>query len=281
MNKPLKITLMILLIFVLILLYARYVGTSGLITKEYSIYHNKLPDYFDGLKIVHFSDIHYKRAINMKKINKVIEEINLINPDIVIFTGDLIDSDTPLSDDDYEFLTDSLDSINAKYGKYSVIGNHDISDYDNVKNVYKNSDFKLLENSFDVIYSTSNEEIFIGGLGNVTNNQDNVEETLEILNTNNITYQIILTHEPDISDEIVELTDASLILAGHSHNGQIRIPFIGPIYTPPYSRKYYDEYYQINNTDLYISSGIGVSTVNYRLWNHPSINFYRINKKTS
>ena len=73
----------------------------------------------------------------------------------------------------------------------------------------------------------------------------------------------------------------NLILAGHSHNGQVRLPFIGAIYTPIGAKKYYDNYYNVSGTKLYISSGIGVSTTNYRLWNHPSINFYRINKEVS
>ena len=94
-------------------------------------------------------------------------------------------------------------------------------------------------------------------------------------------YKIILVHEPDISDKIIKDYSVNLILAGHSHNGQVRLPIIGPIYTPPYSKKYYDNYYDIDGTNLYISSGIGVSTVNYRLWNRPSINFYRINKEAS
>ena len=57
-----------------------------------------------------------------------------------------------------------------------------------------------------------------------------------------------------------------------------RLPGIGALYTPNNSKKYYDEYYEINGTDLYISSGIGVSIINYRLFNKPSINFYRVNK---
>ena len=92
-------------------------------------------------------------------------------------------------------------------------------------------------------------------------------------------YQIVLTHEPDISDKIVDNYDIDLILAGHSHNGQIRLPIIGAIYKPPGAKKYYDEHYKIDNTNLYISSGIGVSTINYRFLNKPSINFYLINKK--
>lgn len=280
MNKLLKILFKLLIIIILTLLYARYIGTAGLITKEYSLYHKNLPNNFDGLKIVHFSDLHYKRAISNKKVTKIIEEINLINPDIVIFTGDLIDQDINLSDKDWEFLTKSLNNITAKYGKYSILGNHDIIETKKIKELYKNSNFKLLENTYDIIYNQVNEKIFIGGLGNVSNNQDNIEETLEILKTEDIKYQIVLTHEPDISNEITSVSDVSLILAGHSHNGQIKLPIIGALYTPPYSEKYYKEYYKVNNTDLYISSGIGVSTLNYRLFNHPSINFYRINKES-
>ena len=98
-------------------------------------------------------------------------------------------------------------------------------------------------------------------------------------NENDVNYKIILVHEPDISDSIVDNYTVNLILAGHSHNGQVRLPIIGAIYTPPGAKKYYDEHYMIDDTNLYISSGIGVSSVNYRLWNRPSINFYRINKR--
>ena len=91
-----------------------------------------------------------------------------------------------------------------------------------------------------------------------------------------------MVHEPDFADNIINEYSVDLILSGHSHNGQIRIPLVGALYTPENAKKYYDEYYSINNTDLYISSGIGVSKYNYRLFNHPSFNLYRIYKeKTS
>ena len=88
-----------------------------------------------------------------------------------------------------------------------------------------------------------------------------------------------MVHEPDITFDIVNDYSVNLILAGHSHNGQVRLPIIGAIYTPPGAKKYYDEYYSVSGTDLYISSGIGVSSINYRLFNRPSINFYRVNKE--
>mgnify|MGYP000677626854 CR=1 FL=1 len=90
----------------------------GLITKEYSIKDNNIPSDFDGLKIIHFSDLHYNRAINIKKVKNIVKEINLINPDIVVFTGDLIDQDANLTNEDYNQLTNILNDIKAKYGKY-------------------------------------------------------------------------------------------------------------------------------------------------------------------
>lgn len=282
MKKIFKWLLIIFLLLFLIIVYARYIGTMGIITKEYNITDSNIPDSFDGIKIVHFSDLHYNRAISLEKVKSIVQEVNLINPDIVVFTGDLIDKDVTLSDDDYKDLTTLLSNINAKYGKYSVLGNHDYDSMDEVIKVYNDSNFNYLDNDYDIIYSKNSEKIFIGGVNTVSYHMDDINKALQDLKKDDsINYKIVLVHEPDISDKIVDDYSVNLILAGHSHNGQIRLPIIGPIYTPKYAKKYYDNYYDINGTSLYISSGIGVSTVNYRLWNRPSINFYRINKETS
>ena len=279
MNKWYKFLGVLALIITLVLLYARYIGTMGFITKEYTLYNNNISGGFDGLKIVHFSDIHYNRAISSAKINQIVDEINLINADIVVFSGDLIDKDVDLSEDDYKFLTEAFNNINAKYGKYAVLGNHDYNKMDKVIDIYTDSDFKYLDNSYDIIYNQNNEKIFIGGIGNVTYNLDNLNTTMEYFNNDtDVCYTIMLVHEPDISDNIVSDYDVDLILGGHSHNGQVRIPLIGALYTPNGAKKYYEEYYGIDDTPLYISSGIGVSIANLRLFNKPSINFYRINK---
>lgn len=279
MNKWLKFVISIILILIGIVLYARFISTMGFDTKEYTLYSDDIPLGFDGIKIVHFSDIHYNRAIDSAKVDKIIEEINLINADIVVFTGDLIDKDMDIKNSDYEYLTSSFSKINARYGKYAILGNHDYKEMDKVIEVFNDSGFKYLENSYDIIYSKNNEKIFIGGIGNVSYNLDDVDKTMEYFNNDDsIDYKIILVHEPDISDKIVDNYNVSLILAGHSHNGQVRLPIIGALYTPPGAKNYYDEHYIIDGTDLYISSGIGVSAINYRFWNRPSINFYRINK---
>lgn len=281
MKKVLKWLFIVIVFIIGIVLYARFVGTMGLTTKEYVIMDKDVPDNFDGLKIVHFSDLHYNRAISLNKVKSIVNEINDINPDIVVFTGDLIDRDAIISDNDYDELANVLGNIKSKYGKYAVIGNHDYEkDKDGVIKVFHKADFKYLDNSYEIIYNKENEKIFIGGLGNVTHNQEDISKMMEYFNGegNKIDYKIILVHEPDIADNIVKDYKVNLILAGHSHNGQVRLPIIGAIYKPPYAKNYYDNYYNLDGTNLYISSGIGVSTINYRLFNHPSINFYRINK---
>lgn len=279
MKKFLAITFIILLSIFGILLYSRYVATSGLITKEYVIT-TDIADSYVGFKIVHFSDLHYGRIITDQELKIISKEINLINPDIVVFTGDLIDDSIDTDNFNDEKLISFLSSIKAKYGKYAVRGNHDYVVYaDKIKNLFADAGFTYLENSYDILYNESNDKIFIGGLDTSFYDKDDLDKTLAYQDEN-ISYKIMLTHEPDISDEIVSKDNTiNLILAGHSHNGQVRLPFIGALTTPEKAKKYYDNYYKIQNTDLYVSSGIGVSKVDFRLFNRPSINFYRINKK--
>lgn len=282
MKKFIKFLLILILIIILIFIYARYVGTKGLITKEYKIETTDIPNSFDGLKVVHFSDLHYLRVTNSNTLKKVVDEINLINPDIVFFTGDLIDKDFNLNEREEKELTELLDNIKSKYGKYSIIGNHDYTkDEELLKKIYTNSNFTLLQNSYDIIYSNNNEKLFIGGTDTYSFDKADINKTMEYFNTNeDINYKIILTHEPDYSDTIITNYNIDLILSGHSHNGQINIPFIKKLFLPYGSKKYYENHYNINNTNLYISSGIGESRINIRLFNKPSINFYRINKIT-
>ena len=100
MRKIYKVIIYVMIIIILTVLYARFIGTSFLKVKEYPIYSDSVPNDFDGIKIIHFSDLHYKRAITREKIDKIVDEINLIKPDIVVFTGDLIDKDSIIVEDD-------------------------------------------------------------------------------------------------------------------------------------------------------------------------------------
>ena len=281
MKKILNIIIFLMVLVVSILFYARFIGTTGLNTHEIVINDN-IDSSYDGLKIVHFSDIHYTRVITNKRVKQLVDEINLLKPDIVFFTGDLIDADSTPNSKNKDKLINYLKEINSKYGKYAIIGNHD---YDNhlelVEEIYEESDFKLLKNDYDVIYNSNNDKLFIGGVNTDSYSLADIDKTMEYFDTNeDIKYKIILVHEPDYADTIVNnYPDVNLILSGHSHGGQVRLPIIGGIIHNYKAQKYSNDFYQINNTKLYVSNGIGVSRYNFRLFNRPGINFYRIYEK--
>lgn len=273
-----NIILIISFIIILILLYGYIIEPNLFITKEYTIKDPNLPDSFDGVKIVHFSDLHYGRNIKIKNIDKIVNEINFIKPDIVVFTGDLIEYPNKLTTNDLNVLTKSLKNIKAKIGKYAILGNHDYDfDKEKVKNILVNSNFQVLQNSKETLYNNNKEKIMLYGLDDVLKKEADLNKTFEIKEEE---YKIVLVHEPDYIDHILkEDSTINLILAGHSHDGQIKIPFLQKFYKLEGATKYYANYYQKNNTNIYISSGIGVSQVTFRLFNLPSINFYRINKE--
>lgn len=283
-----KFLIVFILLISSLLLWSRYISTMGFNVNEYKVINNNLPVSFNGLKVVHISDIHYDRTIDNKKLNEIVTKINLIKPDIVIFSGDLIDKDIKLTDIMQNEIIASLKKIDALYGKYFISGNHDF-DFSSYISIMESSGFINLNNNYDIITNNKYESIYIGGLESSNKGKPDVEKitsyfnivsdtpTEEDLKKINI-YKILTIHEPDIMLN-VEKYDFNLVLAGHSHNGQIRLPFVGKLYTPTGAKTYYDTYYKINNTDFYVSNGLGTSTINFRLFNRPSFNFYRLVKE--
>ncbi len=281
-----KIIIYVILFLLIItgtLLYSRFVSTKGLVIKEYKIVNDKITDSYHGLKVVHISDIHYGSIIYKRELENLVRKINLLKPDIVFFTGDLF-SDENINDKYIQELIEVLSKIKVKINKYAINGNHDYDHPKEFNKVMKNSDFIILNDKHDVIYNEKNEAIFVAGIstnsyGNLTIN-DKVKPMKEYLETteDKFIYNILLIHEPDFIEKI-DYEKFDLILSGHSHNGQVRLPFIKKIYTPYGARKYYSEYYKLNNTDLYISNGLGTSVIKFRFFNKPSFNFYRITNK--
>lgn len=259
-------------------LYARFIGTSGIIIKEYLIVNKELPSSFSGLKIAHLSDIHYGQTTRKKQMEEIVKRVNEYEPDIIVITGDLLDRNLTYSNQDIKDLEECLQGLNAKTGKYIIMGNHD-----NTQQVYNeivlNSGLTNLNEKHELLYYKSNEPIIISGMSTGEYSgltpEQKIEDSIQLIKEKNVSYSILIMHEPDYINEI-EYENFDLILAGHSHNGQVRLPFIGAIILPPHAEAYYDEYYKINNTDLYISSGIGTSTLKFRLFNRPSFNLYRI-----
>ena len=114
MKKLLMTILSLMTIFFVLLLYSRFIGTTGLITNEIAL-KEQIPESYKGLKIIHFSDLHYKKVITEKRVKDLIKEINRNKPDIILFTGDLLDKDYQLTNKDINFLITYLKKLNSKY----------------------------------------------------------------------------------------------------------------------------------------------------------------------
>lgn len=278
-KKFFKITFVLIISFSLFFLYAKYSPTICLIAKEKRIINEKIPDTFNGIKIIHFTDIYYGKTITKKEIKNMVKEINKRKPDIVVFTGNLIEKNYKLSTKEKEELINMLKQINASIDKYAVYGKNDEkSDFTTIMN---QSNFILLDNNYDLVYE-SNNPILIVGLSSYVKNDRNIENSFKYFKEethNSNIYTISIMSETEDLDTIITNYNPDLVLAGNSLNGEISIPFIGGIIKQKGSSKYINPYYKVNNTDVYISSGLASPTLGFRIFNNQSFNLYRLSNK--
>lgn len=265
-----KLFFLLILIICLVVVYSKYIGTSGLILKEYTIDKYNTPLSYKGFKIAHFSDVHYGNNVGTKELKNLVKKINMTNPDIIVFSGDFIDKRKKITDEEVTKITEILKELDSTYGKYYVSGDEDIK-CESYGAIFDGAGFMSLDNTYDVIYNKSNESILISGL---SANGDSVYLN-ELFKNLNIGYKIFVMHMPDDYSKIDDYK-FDLILSGHSLNGQIVIPFYGGVFKYKGSNKYYKPHYKIEDADLYISGGIGTKDYDYRLFNRPSFNLYKL-----
>lgn len=271
----LKLIVILLILFVAFYFFNNEISTGGIIVKENRIINEKIPDNLNGLKIIHFSDLKYGTTMDMKKTKEIVKLINKRNPDLVLFTGNLISSKYKISSKEQEKLITELSKIDSKLGKYAVYG---YDDSDLFRTILNQSDFNILINGYDLIYKNIEQPILLIGEDSALDKRINVEKSFEYKKTNQNIYTIVLTNETDPIDEIASY-QPDLILAGGNLNGTIRIPKIGGIVKKTGSAKYTNPYQRLGNCDVYVSSGLGTDGIGFRLNNHPSINFFRLSNK--
>ncbi|MDD6272146.1 MAG: metallophosphoesterase [bacterium] len=280
-HKLLYLLLLVIILCTGLYLDAKYIGIKGLKVKEYRVESSILTSNFSGVKIVHFSDLLYKSTIDNNDIKKLVNRINELRPDIVVFTGDLVDKNKNITDSDTNFLIEQLSLIDANISKYAIYGDYDYS-YDKYEDVMTASNFILLNNSYDTIYYNNNNPIYIVGFPSSIKEKTDLNKSFEFYSDENRKYTMVLVHDGKTIKALDESSyEVDLILGGHSLGGSIRIPYLGGVFIDDRSYKYYDEYYSKGLTNIYISSGIGTNNYNYRFLNKPSFNLYRLKAQSS
>ena len=276
-RKFINFLIFILILSVGLIMYSRYVGTKGLIVKEYRIADEKIPYNFSGVKIVHFSDLLYKSTVNLDDVKNMVERINELKPDLVFFTGGLISKGKSLSDEETRELSSVLKEIDYTIGKFAVKGDEDGDEF---SIVMSDSGFEVLNNSGIFVYNKALTPIYVAGLSSSISDAINVESAFELVDADankDAYFKILLMHEGDSATSVLKSRDdVDLILAGNSLNGSVVLPFYGGIFESRGSETYKNPFYEVNGTLIYVSSGLGTKNINYRFNNKPSFNFYRL-----
>ena len=248
---------------------------------EVKITSSKIPSSFKGYKILQISDLHNKQFGDKQGV--LIQKIESIDPDIIAITGDLIDSKSY----DAEVSMQLIREIVKKYPVYFVTGNHEqwSGKYNRLEKELKKYDVNVLRNEH-VGIRKGEQEINLLGIDDpefVTGNRDEgsvvKDEILKAkFEMRPDTYNVLLSHRPEFLTEYAD-EQIDLVLSGHAHGGQIRLPFIGGLVAPNQGifPTYTAGLYEKQNTHMIVSRGLGNSIIPQRIFNRPELVIVQFN----
>lgn len=268
-----KLICFLIIVTIIFYTYARLIEPSLLTVKYENIYSDLLNDK-DNIKIIQFSDTHISEFFDMDNLKKTVDKINNENPHIVVFTGDLIDQYNKYENkDNIHEIGEALSEINAPLGKYAIYGNHDYGG--GAENAYRqimeDGGFELLVNEKAKI-----DEHNINIIGMDDSIFGTFDKEIIVSYIDEDCFNIILSHEPDVAEHFLEY-NADLFICGHSHGGQVNLPFIN--YTPPLAQKYVRGMYAVDNyrqTKIYVNVGLGTSKIPMRFMAAPELTVFTL-----
>ncbi|MHB1938054.1 MAG: metallophosphoesterase [Acidobacteriaceae bacterium] len=254
-------------------------GAAGLLaySGEYERHHleithrtvelTRLPPALDGLRIAQLSDIHFEQYTEPGFLRHVVDQVNRLAPDLVMLTGDYV-SGGPMpsafgAKSSYP-CAEILSGIVCPQ-RWCVLGNHDVKVGGKiVTDALETHGLPVLANA-RVPYERDGARLWIAGVKDIGESHPDLHlATPRGLQTASEPV-ILMAHEPDYADRVVKHGGVDLMLSGHTHGGQVRLPFVGALYTPPLGRKYIEGLFHLQNgLQLYVNRGIGTVGVPLR-----------------
>jgi len=255
--------------------YARTIEPALLDIQTVQIRHPLIPASFDGVKMVQFSDTHLGFQYTLRQFAGLMQKINELKPDIVFFTGDLMDA--PNRYKDLEKIAPVLAKLHASLGKFCIYGNHDHGGYGSelYKQIMEDADFTLLLNE-SVILEKKNSRIGIAGIDDAMLGRPDIRAATQHIPDHIFT--LLLSHAPDLADA-ASYYKIDWQLSGHSHGGQVKLPCFGALVTPPFARKYLEGHYllgQARKLHLYVNRGIGTTRLPFRFMAKPELTVFTL-----
>ena len=258
-------------------------GNRNLVITEYRVNSNRIPEPFDGFRIVQISDLH--NAQFGKENERLLERISGAEPDVIVLTGDLVDSRRTDVEIALSFAAEAVQIAPVYY----VPGNHEarIPEYEQLKSDLTEAGVTVLENQKAQL-DRDGKYITLLGIQDPSFYTDYLTgdsravtaQAIKNLQNKTDGYTVLLSHRPELFDTYVS-AGVDLVFSGHAHGGQFRIPFIGGLIAP--NQGFFPEYdagqFHRENTTMIVSRGVGNSILPVRINNPPELVVVELNRQ--
>jgi predicted MPP superfamily phosphohydrolase len=261
-------------------LYSNEIARHELEITYPTFFIRNLPPAFEGFRIVQFSDIHLEQYTEEFFVNEVIARVNALNADLLLVTGDFVSRGPMALEISYAAASRCGELLRGLTcpERYGILGNHDAAVGGRIiRDHMENSGLPILVNEY-VRIERQGQHIILSGLDDYSGGWPNLSLAVPEKPDAPV---ILMVHEPDFAINISThrrgpLVD--LVLAGHTHGGQIRIPGLRPLALPPFGRLFPHGNYQLGGLQLYVNRGIGTVGVPFRFNCPPEITVATLRK---
>lgn len=245
-------------------LYAGELERHSLFTVHKTIRIARLPTAFHGFTIAQLSDFHYRKFDEPRFVQHAVAQVNRLNPNMVALTGDYITSDER-SEHNNAHNTEECAAILSGIQcplRFSTLGNHDSNDAPATVATLRRHGLNPLFNQHQAI-DLGGDRLWVAGMADAYFDIPNLPATMPVRKPDEPL--ILLGHEPDFADTVARYQEVDLMLAGHTHGGQVRLPFLPAMFLPGLGIKYVDGLFQIGKgMQLYVNRGVGTVHLPFR-----------------
>ena len=274
MNRKKRVLFVVAFVLVVLIVWTLW-GNTALEVNEYEVVSDRIPQGFEGFRIAQVSDLH--NAEFGEGNEKLIQLLSQTDPDIIVLTGDLIDS----RHTDIEIALDFARQAIKLAPVYYVSGNHEarVREYEDLKMGLAEAGVVILENQ-NVQITREGESITLMGIADPSFQEDYLfgdsetvaRQAIERQQNESDGYTILLSHRSELFDLYVD-TGMDLVFSGHAHGGQFRLPFVGGLVAPNqgFFPKFDEGRFTEENTTMIVSRGVGNSIIPIRFNNRPEI----------
>jgi len=232
---------------------------------RYKIPIANLPPSFHGITIAHLTDLHLGFLVSESFVEGIVHRTNRLRTDVIVCTGDYVHERNTIGE--IEKVWPILSKLKARYGVYSVLGNHDHWADSDRSLYWLERTVQNIRHKCKPIYK-GKDRILIGGAGDYWEDELKIDKVFSCSDENEC--RLLLSHNPDSVDTVFN-TPLSLVLSGHTHGGQVVIPFFGPPMLPVKNKDYSSGLIATHRTQLFISRGIGWAIYPVRFNCYPEI----------